>query len=169
MPVGFKNTVSGDVVAAVNATIVAARPNQFIGTNEQGKTSIVKTSGNPHCHIILRGSSNKTNYDIFSMKQAQHLLLERGLAQKILIDCSHGNASQSHSNQVEVINSLMNVVKNKQGPILGFMLESHLFEGRQDILRHGLPSILRYGQSLTDACLGWNETESTLLRVFNEA
>jgi len=161
-PVGFKNTTDGDLSAAVNAILSAARPHSFLGINDQGLASIVRTKGNAHGHLVLRGGSGRPNYDTVSISQAEAALRKAGLPENIVVDCSHANSQKNPRLQPLVLQDCAYQILRGNGSIVGVMVESFLEEGNQPI-----PSdlaTLRYGCSVTDACLGWDDT-ATMLRA----
>lgn len=163
MPVGFKNGTRGSLDIAVDAIRAARHPHQFLGVTKQGISAIVGTRGNPDCHIILRGGKGRTNYDPETVAQAVALLEKGGVETGVMIDCSHGNSQKNHRNQPKVLEVVAQQLDPKS-KVCGVMVESHLEEGRQD-----LPSAaelsgkeLRYGQSITDACMSWAQSEEEL-------
>ncbi|KAF9046729.1 hypothetical protein BJ165DRAFT_1473906 [Panaeolus papilionaceus] len=165
MPTGFKNSTDGSVGIAVDACRAARSGHVFLSVGKEGLSSIVETSGNPDVHIILRGGSSGPNYGADFVRDAAAKLAKAGLAQKIMIDCSHGNSSKQYSKQPEVADNIAEQLASETGPyIMGVMLESNLVEGRQDIPVSG-PAGLKYGQSVTDACISWETTVPTLERL----
>ena len=156
MPVGFKNNTAGDIHSAVNAVIAASHPHCFLGVNEQGAGSIVKTLGNPDCHVILRGGSRGPNYDQKTIETTARLLEHHHLRNKIIIDCSHDNCNKDYQKQSTVINQLCTQLDNGNPYILGMMLESNLVAGKQTL---NDPNELTYGQSITDGCIDLKDTE----------
>ncbi|MBN1412348.1 MAG: 3-deoxy-7-phosphoheptulonate synthase [Spirochaetales bacterium] len=161
MPVGFKNGTSGNLELAVNAMESARHPHSFIGIDQYGKTSICKTSGNSSTHIILRGGRNHPNYYEEDVERAENLILKLGIEPAILIDCSHGNSGKQYDRQQRVLHSILDQRKRGRSSIAGFMLESNLVSGFQKIPDD--KQELVYGQSVTDGCIGWDETEELLL------
>lgn len=159
MPVGFKNATDGNIDVAIDAVRAAAHPHHFPGVTEQGLSAIVATGGNSSCHIILRGSSQGPNHDVATVATASAHLAKAGLQPRVMIDCSHGNSRKNHRLQVEVAHEVARQVAEGPNRILGVMLESFLVEGRQE-LRAG--EALTYGQSITDACLSFADTEPLL-------
>ena len=159
-PVGFKNGTSGNVQVAIDAVHSAAHPHTFLGHTKYGQSAIFFTTGNPDCHVILRGGRTSTNYDEDSIAQACSLLDKAGLRQNIMVDCSHANSSKDYRRQPEVCRSVAKQIAAGEHRIMGVMVESNLVAGSQK-LQAKRP--LKYGQSITDACIGWNET-LTLLR-----
>jgi len=161
MPLGFKNTTPGAIGPAVNAAKAAREPQTFLGISGDGVASAVTTTGNPNCHIVLRGGDSGPNYSAPHVGDAQRLLQQAGLNQAIVIDCSHGNSGKDYTRQPEV---LRNVVAQRLAGaawIVGAMLESNLVAGSQP--PPGPPGTLVYGQSITDPCLGWDATEDLVL------
>ena len=157
-PVGFKNGTDGSVRVAIDAIKTAASPHHFLSVTKEGQSAIISTAGNEDCHVILRGGSTP-NYDAASIEDTCKQLTNAGLAPKLMIDCSHANSSKQYSKQNEVARDIGNQVALGDARIIGLMVESHLNEGRQD---HTPGCELAYGQSITDACLGWNETVELL-------
>jgi 3-deoxy-7-phosphoheptulonate synthase len=153
-PVGFKNNTDGNVMVAINAMRSAKHPHHFLGIDEEGRTAIVATKGNPHCHLILRGGSERPNYDSVSVGLAEKALIENGMPRNIVIDCSHDNSNKDFRRQREVLDDCLNQIENGNTAITGFMLESNLVEGSQK-----LGTNLCYGKSITDGCIGIEETE----------
>lgn len=161
MPVGFKNSTSGDMLIAVNAMESARHSHSFIGIDQNGRTSLVKTTGNPFSHIILRGGSTGPNYYEENVELVEKLMLDREITPALIIDCSHANSGKQHQRQERVLNALLDQRKRGRHSIKGFMLESNLLPGAQEIPAN--PADLVYGQSITDACIGWDETAELLV------
>jgi 3-deoxy-7-phosphoheptulonate synthase len=159
MPIGFKNGTDGDVQIAIDAVRAGAHPHRFLGVTEQGLGAIVATRGNRDCHIILRGGQSGPNYDAVSVEKAATALRDAGLPPKLMVDLSHGNSGKDHRRQPLVAKDIAAQVAQGDSPIFGVMMESFLVEGRQDLVT---PSTLRYGQSITDACMGWDTTVEVL-------
>ena len=157
-PVGFKNGTNGDVRIAVDAIKAASAPHHFLSVTKGGHSAIVHTGGNEDCHIILRGGK-APNYDAASIESVCKELGSAGLAQRVMIDCSHANSQKKHERQVEVAVDVAAQVAGGDERIVGLMIESHLNPGRQD-LKPGEP--LAYGVSVTDACIGWDATAGVL-------
>jgi 3-deoxy-7-phosphoheptulonate synthase len=166
MPVGFKNSTDGSLQVAIDAMKSAMTPHSFLGIDQEGFTSIVRTLGNPDGHVVLRGGRLQTNYDAGSIGEAAERLKKAGLPPVLMVDCSHANSGKQHARQEEVWRSLIEQRLAGSKPIIGAMMESNLHEGSQPIPR--ALSELRYGVSVTDACLGWDVTER-LLRSAYEA
>lgn len=162
MPVGFKNGTDGRLQIALNAMLSASHPHSFLGINQGGITCVFKTSGNPDRHIVLRGGSSKSNYGPNDIAQAATLLSEQGIARPVMIDCSHGNSNKDYTRQGSVCRAVGQQYVHGQRAILGLMLESNINPGRQT----WDPSCeLAYGVSITDACMGWEETEALLVEL----
>ena len=159
MPVGYKNSTQGDLDVAVNAMEAARHPHYFLGIDQEGRTSVVHTKGNPHGHVILRGGKTP-NYDEHTVLDSTERLKKAGFTPAILIDCSHGNSLKKHENQEGVCQEVMKLRAKGHRAIIGVMLESNLAEGQQAI---GTDlSQLKYGVSVTDACIGWEVTEQLI-------
>ncbi len=154
-PVGFKNGTSGNVSIAIEAVQSAAHTHTFLGHTKYGQSAIFATTGNPDCHIILRGGRKLPNYDAASVKEACALLEKAGLEQRVMIDCSHANSNKDYKRQAEVCREIAAQISGGNRNIFGVMLESNLIAGSQKL---GKGRSLTYGQSVTDACLGWDET-----------
>jgi 3-deoxy-7-phosphoheptulonate synthase len=159
MPVGFKNGTEGSLQVAINAMITSRTPHHFVGVNADGVTSIIKTTGNPDHHIVLRGGGGRTNYSVEDIGKAETAVAKEGIARGIMVDCSHDNSGKNHQRQVEVAGEVLKQFRDGRRSIMGFMLESHLQGGRQT-WEPSKP--LAYGMSITDSCLGWAETEALL-------
>jgi 3-deoxy-7-phosphoheptulonate synthase len=160
-PVGFKNGTDGNVRIAAEAIRAAQQPHHFLSVTKGGHSAIVSTRGNEDCHIILRGGRNP-NYDAASVDAACQELAKNGLAQRLMIDASHANARKLHENQLAVADAIAAQIEAGEARIVGVMVESHLVGGRQD-LAPGKP--LAYGQSITDSCLGWDDSLTLLERL----
>jgi 3-deoxy-7-phosphoheptulonate synthase len=163
MPVGLKNGTNGSIDVAINAMKAAREPHNFLGINAMGQVSIFTTTGNPYAHVILRGGGGKANFDADSVKSVEELLIAEDLPPQIVIDCSHGNSNKDHRRQGEVLANVIEQIGNGNTSIVGMMLESHLQEGNQAIPRD--LKDLKYGVSVTDKCLGWEETERIILEA----
>jgi 3-deoxy-7-phosphoheptulonate synthase len=155
MPVGFKNGTNADVQVAMDAVRAAAHPHRFLGVTEQGLAAIVATRGNPSCHVILRGGSGGPNYDATSVGATLAAMRTAGLAPRLMIDASHGNSGKDHRRQPLVVRDIAMQVAAGEPGIVGVMMESFLVDGRQEFRDH---EQLVYGQSITDACIGWTTT-----------
>jgi 3-deoxy-7-phosphoheptulonate synthase len=158
-PIGFKNSTDGSVQVAVDAVRSAANSHIFLSVTKQGHSAIFSTAGNPDCHVILRGGGGKTNFDNPSIHYASRLLEQAGLEPRVMVDMSHANSQKDHRRQLKVCDDLCKQLNGAESRILGVMVESNLIEGRQDI---GDPAKLVYGQSVTDACIGWEDTQTLL-------
>jgi 3-deoxy-7-phosphoheptulonate synthase len=164
-PVGFKNGTSGNVQIAIEAVQSAAHPHTFLGHSKHGQSAIFVTSGNPDCHVILRGGRKLVNYDPPSVEEACSMLKKSGLRPQVMIDCSHANSNKDHTRQAIVCRDIAGQIAGGEQRIIGVMLESNLVAGAQ---KFAPGASLTYGQSITDACIGWEETLS-LLRELAEA
>jgi len=158
-PVGFKNGTDGGIQIAVDAINAAKRPHNFLSVTKEGKSAIFATKGNDDCHIILRGGKN-ANYKSSDVKKVSKSLIDNNLHNCIVIDASHSNSQKDFSKQKIVVQDVISQINNGETSIGGIMLESNLVEGKQDIKNK--PNLV-YGQSITDACIGWEETESLIL------
>ena len=163
MPVGLKNGTDGDLMIAVNGMKAAAYPQKFIGIDSMGRTSIIQTKGNPYTHVVLRGG-NRPNYDSVSVNSTISLLKKNNLRDSIIIDCSHGNSSKDYSIQPRVWQDVINQRVDGNKAITGIMLESNIHEGNQPVGDN--PEGLKYGVSITDACISWEMTEDLILSTF---
>ena len=157
-PVGFKNGTDGNVKIAVDAIKAASQPHHFLSVTKGGHSAIVSTAGNEDCHVILRGGTTP-NYDAQSVDAACSAIGKAGLAARLMIDASHANSSKKHENQIPVCAEIGRQIAGGDERIVGVMVESHLVAGRQD-LQEGCT--LTYGQSITDACIGWDESIAVL-------
>lgn len=157
-PVGFKNGTDGNVKIAIDAIKAASQPHHFLSVTKGGHSAIVRTAGNEDCHLILRGGK-APNYDAESVEAASKEVSGGNLAPRIMIDVSHGNSSKKAENQIPVSSDVSKQVANGDERIIGVMIESHLVAGRQDLVQG---KELVYGQSITDACIGWDDSISVL-------
>lgn len=168
MPVGFKNGTDGSLQNALNALLSSRSPHSFIGIDQTGRTCVLRTSGNDDGHIILRGGKRGPNYHARNVREAEVLFEKHGLAPAIIVDCSHDNSGKNQTMQSGVLQSVLSTIgeqrKNGRDSIVGFMIESNLFEGKQRIPTD--IGKLRYGVSITDECVGWEETREMLLRAW---
>ena len=158
MPVGFKNATDGDLQVAIDAMRAAQHAHSFLGIDQRGVTSIVRTRGNPDVHVILRGREGKPNYTAPYVAFAKAMLDKGAPRRPIMIDCSHGNSGKDYRKQPTVMDDVVAQRRTGESAILGVMLESHLHEGNQP-----LGAALKYGVSITDSCLGWEATERLLV------
>jgi 3-deoxy-7-phosphoheptulonate synthase len=159
MPVGFKNAMDGSLESARNAVTAARHAHSFPGINADGFTTVLRTAGNPDGHVVLRGGETGGNYYAKDIARAVNLVRNANVARGVIIDCSHGNSRKDPENQAAVLRSVLDTLASGQRGVLGFMLESHLRRGQQSWAVGGA---LRYGVSITDACIGWEETERLL-------
>ena len=160
-PVGFKNGTDGNLDVAIDAIGAVEHPHHFLSVTKPGVVAIVGTNGNSDCFAILRGGKAGTNYDAASISAAKNALAKKGLRQRLMIDCSHGNSLKDHRNQGKVARELARQIEEGEEGIMGVMVESHIFEGAQKVGGDGKKG-LKYGVSITDACIGWEETERVL-------
>jgi 3-deoxy-7-phosphoheptulonate synthase len=160
MPVGLKNGTDGSLQVAIDAMGATAHPHSFLGMNEDGATSIVRTNGNPNAHIVLRGGRALTNYDPASIRAAEEKLISEKLPPVLMVDCSHANSEKKFAKQEEVWRSVIEQRVGGTKSLIGLMVESHLNEGNQPIPKNKCD--LRYGVSITDSCVGWETTERML-------
>ena len=166
MPIGFKNGTGGSIKIAVDGIKAASQPHHFLSVTKQGVSGIVKTRGNKSCHIILRGSSNGPNCDSDSINETSKLLKDNDLPGQLMVDCSHGNSLKDYKRQVSVAETLSEQISNGSKDIASVMIESNLVEGNQKISSN--LSDLVYGQSVTDSCVGLEDTEK-ILSMFADA
>ena len=162
MPVGFKNSTDGSLQNAQNAMISARHPHTFLGINGDGMTSVIKTVGNPDGHVVLRGGGGHTNYHPKDIATAVELVKKEGLSRGVVVDCSHDNSGKDHTKQAAIFQEVAQTFKSGQPGILGSMIESNIAPGKQS-WKEGVQ--LKHGVSITDACIGWEETEKLLLEV----
>jgi len=160
MPVGFKNGTGGSIQIALDAIESASRPHHFLSVTKQGVSAIVSTTGNDSCHLILRGGKSGTNYDDESIREVTGMLAKHDLPQHVMVDCSHGNSLKDYRKQPSVANELCRQIAGGSDAVVAAMVESNLVEGSQK-LGPDLTNLLR-GQSVTDACLGWDDTVAVL-------
>ena len=165
-PVGFKNGTDGGLEVAINAVKSAALPHGFLGVNLAGKTSVIRSRGNPHGHLVLRGGGGRPNYDTVSVRLAEQGLAKAKLAPNIVVDCSHANSMKDPSLQPLVFNDCVHQILEGNRSIVGMMLESNIEAGSQEIPEDR--SRLRYGVSVTDACIDWQSTEELLRRAHRD-
>lgn len=161
MPVGFKNGTDGSINVALNALHSARVPHHFLGINQKGQVSVFKTKGNTYGHVILRGGGSQPNFDAANVKLVEEKLKEASLPPRIVIDCSHGNSNKDYKLQSFAFENVIQQISDGNTSIVGMMLESNLHEGNQSI-----PSNLeqlKYGVSVTDKCINWEETKKVIL------
>ncbi|MGN6232438.1 MAG: 3-deoxy-7-phosphoheptulonate synthase [Trinickia sp.] len=158
-PIGFKNGTDGRVQIAADAIVAARASHAFMGMTKMGMAAIFETRGNHDGHVILRGGKTGPNYDAQSVEACCAVLREAGLREQVMVDCSHANSGKAHERQIDVANDIAAQLSGGEQRLVGVMVESHLEAGRQD-LKPGVP--LRYGVSITDACLSWAQTQPVL-------
>ncbi|KAI5960138.1 ARO3 [Candida pseudojiufengensis] len=170
-PVGFKNGTDGTLGVAIDAVRAASHPHHFLSVTKPGIVAIVGTDGNKDCFVILRGGKQGTNYDEDSVKATEEQLIKANLVNdttqkgpRIMVDCSHGNSNKDHRNQPKVAAVVAEQISKGNKSICGLMIESNIGEGRQDVppAEQGGKDALKYGVSITDACIGWEDTEKVL-------
>jgi len=160
-PVGFKNGTDGSLGVAIDAIGAVQHPHHFLSVTKPGVVAIVGTVGNEDCFVILRGGTKGTNYDADSIAEAKAALEKKGVRQRLMVDCSHGNSLKNHKNQPKVAACLAEQIAKGENAIMGVMIESNINEGAQKVPEEGKAG-LKYGVSITDACIHWEETESVL-------
>lgn len=165
MPIGIKNATDGDVQAAVDGCVTAAAEHTFFGINTDGLASVVATSGNPDCHVILRGGRGGPNYDDASVAQAVEVIEKAGMEPRLVIDASHGNSGKSEVRQAAVVREIAQSIATGNQQISGVMMESFLLAGNQS----PAPTGLTYGQSVTDKCIDWDTTAQLLRELASAA
>ena len=162
-PIGYKNGTGGSKKIAVDAIVASQSPHCFLSVTSQGLAAIVETEGNADCHIVLRGSETGTNYSSDDIQSTEQLMSAAKLTPSIMIDCSHGNSAKKHDNQPAVVSAVSALLREGRDSVVGVMIESNLFEGNQKLeCGAGVKEKLKYGVSVTDACIGWEATESVL-------
>ena len=166
MPVGYKNGTDGSLQTAIDAMLAARTPHAFLGIDPDGKTCIVNTKGNPWGHLILRGGRSGPNYGANVLEEAAQSLTEAGLAPRIMVDCSHANSNKDYRRQCVVWHDVIEQRAAGNETIVGLMLESNLSPGSQKLA--GDVSHLQYGVSITDGCIGWEETEQLILSAYEK-
>ncbi len=159
-PVGFKNGTDGGLDVVINAMKAVSSPHRFLGIDPKGKVSVVHTKGNPYAHVVLRGGNDLQNYDVDSVAQCEALCEKAGVSSNIMIDCSHANSNKDHNRQPDVLKDVVQQIVDGNKSIIGLMIESNINAGRQDIPAD--LSELKYGVSVTDACIDWETTESCI-------
>ncbi|CAG9181400.1 Phospho-2-dehydro-3-deoxyheptonate aldolase, Phe-sensitive [Cupriavidus laharis] len=161
-PIGFKNGTDGNIKIAIDAIQAASRPHHFLGVHKNGQVATVHTRGNPDCHVILRGGKTP-NYDADSVAAACKELEAAGLGRRLMVDCSHANSSKQHLRQIDVARDVAQQLSGGSRSVFGVMVESHLLAGAQKFTpgQHS-PAELTYGQSITDACIGWEDSVAML-------
>jgi len=162
-PVGFKNGTDGSLDVAVNAMKSVTHGHAFLGINPDGQVAITKTKGNQYGHVVLRGGGGKPNYDSVSIALCEQALDKAGLSKNIVVDCSHANSNKDHNVQPLVLDDIAHQIKDGNQSICGVMLESNINEGNQSIPES--LADLKYGVSITDACINWETTEKSLIKM----
>jgi 3-deoxy-7-phosphoheptulonate synthase len=165
--VGFKNNSDGNLDVAVNAMEAAKSPHSFLGVDDEGNCCVISTAGNNDVHVVLRGGKGKSNYHMADVIECEQKLISKGFEPRLMIDCSHENSGKKHERQEIVVKDVIAQKQMGNKSIFGVMLESNLCEGKQQV--NGDPSLLKYGVSITDACIGWEDTEriiNTLYKAF---
>jgi 3-deoxy-7-phosphoheptulonate synthase len=165
-PVGFKNGTDGDIEIAINAVLSSSSPHSFLGINGQGTVSIVRTRGNAYGHVVLRGGGGRPNYDSVSVTIAEQALAKAKLPANLVVDCSHANSYKKPELQPLVMSDVIQQIKHGNRSLVGVMIESNIVSGNQPI-----PSDLaqlKYGCSVTDGCIGWEDTEAMLRKAHAE-
>ncbi|MGL4859813.1 MAG: 3-deoxy-7-phosphoheptulonate synthase [Enterobacteriaceae bacterium] len=165
VPVGFKNGTDGSLETAINAMKAAAMPHRFVGINQGGQVCVLQTQGNPDGHLILRGGLTP-NYSAEHVAACEQQMNNKGLNSAIMVDCSHGNSNKDYRRQSEVVDSVIEQIQAGNRSIIGVMLESHLHEGNQSSEQPRAE--MRYGVSVTDACIGWEATEAVLRKMHSQ-
>ncbi|OBT98673.1 3-deoxy-7-phosphoheptulonate synthase [Pseudogymnoascus verrucosus] len=160
-PVGFKNGTDGSLGVAIDAIGAVRHPHHFLSVTKPGVVAIVGTVGNEDCFVILRGGTKGTNFDAKSIAEAKAALQKAGVRERLMVDCSHGNSQKDHRNQPKVAAVLAEQIAKGETAIMGVMIESNINEGNQKVPKEGKEG-LKYGVSITDACIGWDDTESVL-------
>ena len=164
MPIGFKNGTGGSAGAAINAMQAASSSHSFMGINQQGQVTLLNTTGNKYGHVILRGG-DKPNYQAKDIAEYEQRLNQAELSNKLMVDCSHGNSNKDHRRQSVVLENIVEQICSGNESIFGFMLESHLHDGKQRLTEDG--KNLAYGISITDACINWETTVKVLTATAN--
>jgi 3-deoxy-7-phosphoheptulonate synthase len=164
--IGFKNGTDGGLTVAINALQSVANPHRFLGINSDGKVSIVTTRGNPNAHVVLRGGNGKPNYDSVSVSICEKELNAANIKPNIMVDCSHANSNKDHNLQPLVLDNVSNQILEGNTSIIGVMIESHINGGNQKLSSN--PEDMQYGVSVTDACIDWETTETSLVAMANK-
>ena len=154
VPIGFKNATSGNIKVAINSILACKEKHTFLGIDDNGIASIVKTKGNPNCHLILRGGI-QPNYYSNMVNESVNMCIENNVKPNIFIDCSHGNSQKNYKNQKLVVDSICEQISKGQDNIVGVMIESNIYEGNQKLINK---KNLKYGISITDSCISWEES-----------
>jgi 3-deoxy-7-phosphoheptulonate synthase len=165
-PVGFKNGTDGDIGIAINAVLSSSHPHSFLGINDRGTVSIVRTSGNAYGHVVLRGGGDRPNYDSVSVAIAEQALKKAGLPANLVVDCSHANSYKKPELQPLVMSDVIQQIRHGNDSVVGVMIESNIVSGSQPIPKD--LTQLKYGCSVTDGCIGWDETVAMLRSAHQE-
>jgi 3-deoxy-7-phosphoheptulonate synthase len=165
MPTGFKNATNGNIQVALDAIKSASHKHSFLGVLKDGRTGIFRTKGNPDCHLVLRGGSEEPNYGSEWIAYSSEKMKKEGIKQNIVIDCSHANSRKNYLLQMDVMDDILEQIKSGTESIKGVMIESNLVCGNQKIDKR---ENLEYGISITDPCLGWDETEAVIRKAYKE-
>ncbi|KAK5173438.1 3-deoxy-7-phosphoheptulonate synthase [Saxophila tyrrhenica] len=160
-PIGFKNGTDGTLDVAIDAIGAVKHPHHFLSVQKSGNVAIVGTVGNDDCFVILRGGKKGTNFDAKSIAESKSALEAKGLRARLMVDCSHGNSEKQHKNQSKVAHELAKQLQDGEDGIMGCMIESNIHEGNQKVPKEGKAG-LKYGVSITDACISWEDTEVVL-------
>ncbi len=166
MPIGFKNGTDGSLQIAIDAMVACDSPHAFLGIDNGGHISLLRTEGNRHGHIVLRGGKKRPNYGPEAISETRTRLEQAGIRPSVIVDCSHANSGKKHERQEAVLNTLLEQKQNGDDCIIGVMLESNLEEGSQKLGED--PSALRYGVSITDECISWETTERLLAKAYQD-
>jgi 3-deoxy-7-phosphoheptulonate synthase len=161
--IGFKNGTDGGLTVAINALQSVANPHRFLGINSDGKVSIVTTRGNPNAHVVLRGGNGKPNYDSVSVSICEQELEAAKIKPNIMVDCSHANSNKDHNLQPLVLDNVSNQILEGNKSIIGVMIESNINAGNQKLSSN--PDDMKYGVSVTDACIDWETTENSMVEM----
>ncbi len=160
-PIGFKNGTDGTLDVAIDAIGSVEHPHHFLSVQKSGNVAIVGTDGNDDCFVILRGGKKGTNFHASAIAESKAALEKKGLRARLMVDCSHGNSEKNHANQPKVARELAKQIREGEDGIMGCMVESSIHEGAQKVPKEGKAG-LKYGVSITDACIGWEDTERVL-------
>jgi len=163
--VGFKNGTNGDFDVAINAILAASHENNFVSINPEGRVAIIRTKGNAHCHMVLRGGHDGPNYDAKHVVACEKQLKHAGLPENIMVDCSHANSHKIPEKQLIVLKDIADQIQQGNTSIKGIMVESNINSGNQSIPKD--LGELKYGVSVTDACIDWQSTEDSLKELYN--
>ncbi|MCR3755168.1 MAG: 3-deoxy-7-phosphoheptulonate synthase, Tyr-sensitive [Candidatus Westeberhardia cardiocondylae] len=165
MPIGFKNSTDGNIDSAINSIIVSSKKHHYLGISQNGVVCTIQTTGNPNSHIILRGG-HKPNYYERNIIECENKIKQNNISTSLMIDCSHSNSEKNYKNQEIVATSILKTIKLKKYSIIGIMLESHINSGNQQI--NVKKDKMKYGVSITDACISWEKTEKLILKIHDE-